>query len=571
MFGPMSDIDCDPATQTLYGVTGGGNGHLVTINPTVPPPAGPETFVGWSGFPVVNSLEWVGSTLYGTVVFNPGGQPSSLITINPATGMGTMIGPNDPAGLGIGPLGALAYDPFNQVMYGSETFGGGRLVTVNLATGAATVVGPTGFFNVTALEFDPVTGILYGGLGAADAAAPGAIITINTANGAGTMVGLSGFPGISGLTFCHGAAQGFDVPSDLDWVTLEEQPPGDPGPGPNWVVADDFQSDGRPITCLRWWGSYIDPAYEPDTDPSIDGWLVSFHTDLPADENPNGPFSQPLDLLGLYFLPAGAIAMERTGVIGADGHEVWEYYAEFQDSCLIHSYIDPRDGSLPAGWDWFAEVEDFIYWIDIEAVVGHTMEFVDCPDCACDFNGDGACDLTDLAILAACVGMPPGPGCPDLNCDGVIDQGDIDAWNCLANGNPPAQCCGQVCVTVPTNNTAQAHFWGWHTSPDAWQDEATEGQVVMGPLGEWIYIGWLPVPPQYGLERVDMAFELLTPRCPADIVPNNVIDVDDLTEVILNWGPCPPQPARCPADVDCNGAVDVDDLLAVILGWGPCP
>ena len=35
---------------------------------------------------------------------------------------------------------------------------------------------------------------------------------------------------------------------------------------------------------------------------SVDGWLVSFHTDIPADENPNGPFSQPLDLLGLYFL-----------------------------------------------------------------------------------------------------------------------------------------------------------------------------------------------------------------------------------------------------------------------------
>ena len=32
----------------------------------------------------------------------------------------------------------------------------------------------------------------------------------------------------------------------------------------NRVVADDFFSDGRPIEALRWWGSYLDPVYEPD-------------------------------------------------------------------------------------------------------------------------------------------------------------------------------------------------------------------------------------------------------------------------------------------------------------------
>ena len=45
--------------------------------------------------------------------------------------------------------------------------------------------------------------------------------------------------------------EGFNVASDVDWQTLSEQEPGDPGPGPNWVIADDFQSDGRPITAVR--------------------------------------------------------------------------------------------------------------------------------------------------------------------------------------------------------------------------------------------------------------------------------------------------------------------------------
>jgi hypothetical protein len=55
--------------------------------------------------------------------------------------------------------------------------------------------------------------------------------------------------------------------------------------------------------------------------------------------------------------------------------------------------------------------------------------------------------------------------------------------------------------------------------------------------------------------------------CPGDIDGNGVVDVDDLTAVILAWGPCGPP---CPPDTDGNGVVDVDDLTEVILGWGEC-
>ncbi len=42
-------------------------------------------------------------------------------------------------------------------------------------------------------------------------------------------------------------------------------------------------------------------------------------------------------------------------------------------------------------------------------------------------------------------------------------------------------------------------------------------------------------------------------------------DVQDLVEVILNWGT-----ADRDADIDDSGLVDVVDLVEVVLNWGPC-
>ncbi|MHC5026348.1 MAG: choice-of-anchor J domain-containing protein, partial [Planctomycetota bacterium] len=53
--------------------------------------------------------------------------------------------------------------------------------------------------------------------------------------------------------------------------------------------------------------------------------------------------------------------------------------------------------------------------------------------------------------------------------------------------------------------------------------------------------------------------------CPADTTGDGMVDVSDLTNVILAWGSDDPA-----ADVDGNGVVDVSDLTAVILAWGAC-
>ena len=55
-------------------------------------------------------------------------------------------------------------------------------------------------------------------------------------------------------------------------------------------------------------------------------------------------------------------------------------------------------------------------------------------------------------------------------------------------------------------------------------------------------------------------------ECPANVNGDSVVDVQDLVEVLLAWGPCP----ACAADVNGDDVVDVQDLVAVVLAWGPC-
>jgi hypothetical protein len=142
-----------------------------------------------------NGLEWVGSTLYGTMITAHGGA-SQLLTLDPFSGTTTLIGST-----GMGPIAGLAYDQTTGIMYGitggngTQTGGSGNLVTLNLATGTATTIGPVGFA-AGSLKFGP-DGNLYAGSTGSN---PGNLYRINKATGAGTLVGYTGFSaGVNGL------------------------------------------------------------------------------------------------------------------------------------------------------------------------------------------------------------------------------------------------------------------------------------------------------------------------------------------------------------------------------------
>ena len=63
------------------------------------------------------------------------------------------------------------------------------------------------------------------------------------------------------------------------------------------------------------------------------------------------------------------------------------------------------------------------------------------------------------------------------------------------------------------------------------------------------------------------------PMCAGDVSPpggNGVRNIDDLVEVLHNFGAC----ANCSADIlpvnAPNGNVTIDEILHVINNWGAC-
>lgn len=260
---------------------------------------------------------------------------------------------------------------------------------------------------------------------------------------------------------------GEDIPSDVDWGALVANT-GPVPPPPNWIIADDFRDpfDTQVLT-VRWWGSYVGETFGPDPNGgaivplfgpgSEDGYVFSFFTDQPADPLIT-PFSRPDFLLATYFAPFPAVTIMPTGHKGWDGHDIFQYEVNLQDTHLEHAQPGIADEI------GFNQVPGETYWLAINAEVGHTIEVVTLPD--------GTTDWIEVDT-----GKFAQPGVDPLNPDG--------------------------------------HFWGWHTSPEFFNDVATMGHLLMGPGGEWIYPreDWQPIQPNHFL--TDMAFELLTVPEPA--------------------------------------------------------
>ena len=55
--------------------------------------------------------------------------------------------------------------------------------------------------------------------------------------------------------------------------------------------------------------------------------------------------------------------------------------------------------------------------------------------------------------------------------------------------------------------------------------------------------------------------------CPWDLNGDGIVNVLDLIELVMSFGPC----EGCPADFDDDGFVNVVDLITLIMNFGPCP
>jgi hypothetical protein len=129
--------------------------------------------------------------------------------------------------------------------------------------------------------------------------------------------------------------------------------------------ADDFMSDGRRITDIHWWGSYLNyltnqpgPVTPPPPGPyRPTGFWLSWHSDIPLGAGPN-PWSMPGPPITNIFVPYSNCWEIYYGTVTQWWYMPIRYEHEFQ------YYVDLlREPYQP----WY-ERSGTIYWLDITAV-----------------------------------------------------------------------------------------------------------------------------------------------------------------------------------------------------------
>ena len=131
--------------------------------------------------------------------------------------------------------------------------------------------------------------------------------------------------------------------------------------------ADDFVSDGRRITDIHWWGSYLGwqrqtPPLRPVPPPTglqapVGFWL-SWHADIPRDPQNPESFSQPSNPpLARIFVPLARCREVFYGSVWQPWAESWEHEYQY--------YVNLLEPDLGVPW---VEQKDVVYWLDIQAV-----------------------------------------------------------------------------------------------------------------------------------------------------------------------------------------------------------
>lgn len=181
-----------------------------------------------------------------------------------------------------------------------------------------------------------------------------------------------------------------DLATSFDIASNNHIGPGGPVPGFGDLVADDFKSDGRPITDVHWWGSYLGNEIIPP-----EAFWIGFWSDLVGADP-----SQPDKLLKSYVIPFPATHEEPFGL----QDRFPETCVDLDPSGKCHAFQYFVDLPTP-----FFEVHDTIYWISIQALSSPTW----------GWKSAGVHQFRDDAVLATgycaappCVPLVPGTPWP---------------------------------------------------------------------------------------------------------------------------------------------------------------
>jgi hypothetical protein len=155
----------------LYAATAAGDtGQLYTLNPAngaMVQSIGPLNDAAGTNYPITGlAFHPTTGVLYGATGNNPAATAARLVTINPTTGLVSVIGsfnagPTNSSGTP-STMGDLAFDAAGN-LYGVGTIGGPQLYSINVATAQATVIGSTGLTSTTGGGVEiSASGVIYG-------------------------------------------------------------------------------------------------------------------------------------------------------------------------------------------------------------------------------------------------------------------------------------------------------------------------------------------------------------------------------------------------------------------------
>ncbi len=152
-----------------------------------------------------------GAPAEGTLYGSTGNVGAALITIDPATGDGTLVGAiND-----LGPVTEIEFRA-DGVLFGSTGEGASNIITIDPLTGDETLVGQHAFGAVNGLEF--VGGTLYGSyfspqpLGDGNGPPPYFLVTVDQTDGSLSTIGpIDGYFPIRGLAYDEDSATMYGI------------------------------------------------------------------------------------------------------------------------------------------------------------------------------------------------------------------------------------------------------------------------------------------------------------------------------------------------------------------------
>ena len=300
---------------------------------------------------------------------------------------------------------------------------------------------------------------------------------------------------------CDGVVDNLDANI---WACLANNNPPD-------ICCPDVTPPLMPITDIQWYGSYLDPDFDPKITPMprpIDGWLIALHRDIPPQPCPPGTnydacgiVSAPDAANCVTFLPDGsAIPIPLTPPGGPGCNSVgcvipppgyWRICATYQPDCntpcapapgalCVRQFLPCETGisrpdGLVAQWAFNPQVvpffnTGFVGW-DQHAIFCYSTRLAD----GCLVHNNAGPDEIDPGVPGI---FNPRPG----ETYWLSIQAEVGHFI-----SPPPQC-----VESPTGNKVTRDFWGWHTTPPGYhmKDDAYMGKLGMSCRGGWVY-NWM--------------------------------------------------------------------------------